>query len=226
MKKGDDMKLLIVEDELAISELMRIHLTRMGYLCDTVYDGEAAIDRIDQGCYDLLLLDIMLPKLDGYDILSYAAPLKIPVIFITAKGSVQDKVMGLRSGADDYLVKPFAIDELIARVESVLRRYHQEERILHVLDITIDTAARSVWQKGLLIELTNKEYELLLYLIRNRNIALYRDVIYQKLWGDEVEESRTLDLHIQRLRKKLGWQNAIKTVFKVGYLLEVAHEAG
>ena len=149
-------------------------------------------------------------------------PLKIPVIFITAKGCVKDKVKGLHMGADDYLVKPFAIDELLARVESVLRRYHKGLEEIHVLDIVIYTSSHVVKQNGKVISLTNKEYDLLLYLVQNRNIALYRETLYEKVWEQEgVEETRTLDLHIQRLRKKLNWHNYIQTVYKIGYLLEV-----
>lgn len=221
------MKLLIVEDEVAISELMRMSLTRSGYTCDTAYDGEVAIDKIEQNSYDLLLLDIMLPKFDGYDVLAYAKPRKIPVIFITAKGSIKDKVLGLHSGADDYLVKPFAIDELLARVESVLRRYHQDIRNLSILGIQIDTVSRTITRDQERIYLTNKEYELLLYLIRNKNIVLYRDIFYQNIWeNDDYDQTRTLDLHIQRLRKKLKWHHAIKTIYRIGYMLEVPNVAG
>ena len=217
------MKILIVEDEVAISELMRISLTRAGYTCATCYDGANAIELIEQNQYDLLLLDIMLPNVNGYDILEYIEA-NIPVIFITAKSSVQDRVKGLHMGADDYIVKPFAIDELLARVESVLRRYGKKTK-LEVLDICIDLSSRTVMKQDELIELTNKEYELLLYLIRNKNIALYRDSMYQTIWKEELEESRTLDLHIQRLRKKLNWHHTIKTIFKIGYMLEVPHES-
>ncbi len=216
------MKILIVEDERAIADLMILNLTRAGYTCTYAQDGEIAADLVEQHSFDLILLDIMLPKVDGYEFMSYVEPLKIPVIFITAKGSVKDKVKGLHMGADDYLVKPFAIDELLARVESVLRRYHKGLEEIHVLDIVIYTSSHVVKQNGKVISLTNKEYDLLLYLVQNRNIALYRETLYEKVWEQEgVEETRTLDLHIQRLRKKLNWHNYIQTVYKIGYLLEV-----
>ncbi|MEG0276188.1 MAG: response regulator transcription factor, partial [Coprobacillus sp.] len=182
-------------------------------------------DKIETENYDLILLDIMLPEIDGYELMEYIEPMGIPVIFITAKGSVKDKVKGLHMGADDYLVKPFSIDELLARVESVLRRYHKGMQIINILNLTIDTASHHVYLDQQVIELTHKEYDLLLFLVQNKNIALYRDILYQKIWGEEFfDNTRTLDLHIQRLRKKLGWQEVIKTVYKVGYMLEEHNE--
>lgn len=180
---------------------------------------------VEKQSYDLVLLDIMLPKINGYELMEYLAQLQIPVIFITAKGSVQDRVKGLHMGADDYLVKPFAVDELTARVESVLRRYHKSMQDIHVLDVTIHTATRLVEKENRTIALTKKEYELLLYLVQNKNIALYRDTMYEKVWHEEdFEQTRTLDLHIQRLRKKLDWHRVIQTVYKIGYMLEVKDE--
>lgn len=219
------MKILIVEDEKAIADLVSIHLKRAGYECDLATNGKKGADLIEKNSYDLILLDIMLPEIDGYELMEYIEPMGIPVIFMTAKGSVKDRVKGLHMGADDYLVKPFSMDELIARVESVLRRYHKGMEKLYVLDIMIDIQAHQVCQNNEIIELTKKEYDLLLYLVRNKNIALYRNVIYEKVWHeDEYDQTRTLDLHIQRLRKKLQWQKHIKTVFKIGYMLEVPHE--
>lgn len=215
------MKILIVEDEKAILELIRMNLERVGYQCDCASDGKQGADFLEETDYDLVLLDIMLPQIDGYELLEYIEPLGIPVIFVTAKGSVKDRVKGLHLGADDYLVKPFSIEELIARVESVLRRYHKGIEIIQVLDVTINTQTRQVSQNEQVINLTNKEYDLLLYLVQNKNMALYREVLYEKVWEEEWDESRTLDLHIQRLRRKLNWQDIIKTVFKVGYMLEV-----
>lgn len=167
----------------------------------------------------------MLPHVDGYELMEYIEPLKIPVIFITAKGSVKDKVKGLQMGADDYLVKPFSVDELLARVESVLRRYHRDISTFYINDIIIDTNARQVKQDGKVLNLTNKEYDLLLFLVRNKNIVLYRDTLYEKVWDTtDLGHTRTLDLHIQRLRKKLKWKDHIKTVFGIGYILEVDDE--
>ena len=170
----------------------------------------------------LILLDVMLPKVDGYELMSYIAPLEIPVIFLTAKASVTDRVKGLKLGADDYLTKPFEIIELLARVETVLRRYHKTESVLEVADLVIDTASRTVKRGEEVINLTKKEYELLLLFVRNKNIALYRETIYERIWGGEyMGDSRTVDLHVQRMRKKIGWEHRIVTVYKVGYRLEV-----
>ena len=216
------MKILIVEDEQAIADLMIFNLTRAGYTCAYAQDGEVGANMVEKEPFDLILLDIMLPKVDGYELMEFIEPMKIPVIFITAKGSVKDKVKGLHMGADDYLVKPFAIDELLARVESVLRRYHKGLEEIHVLDVVIYTASHTVKQNGQVVSLTNKEYDLLLYLAQNRNIALYRETLYEKVWQQEaLDTTRTLDLHIQRLRKKLNWHAYIQTVYKIGYMLEV-----
>ena len=215
------LKILIVEDEMAIRDLIGMNLTRAGYQCDYAQNGKEGSILIDYHHYDLILLDIMLPFIDGYELMQYIKPQNVPVIFISAKSTVEERVKGLKMGADDYLVKPFSIDELLARVESVLRRYHKSLNEIKVLDITIDLNQRLVIQNGKRIYLTHMEYELLLFLVQNKNIALYRDVLYQKVWNDDKEETRTLDLHIQRLRKKLNWQPAINTVYRIGYMLEV-----
>ena len=212
------LQILVVEDEHSISNLIKFNLTRAGYACDCAYDGLAAVDMLDKKPYDLVLLDIMLPGADGYEIMDYIAPLEIPVIFLTAKASVADRVKGLRMGADDYLTKPFEIIELLARVESVLRRYHKTEQVLTEGDLVIDTVSRTVTKKGETISLTKKEFDLLLLFVRNKNIALYRETIYERIWGGEyMGDSRTVDLHVQRMRKKAGLEEQIQTVYRVGY---------
>ena len=212
------LQILVVEDEHSISNLIKVNLTRAGYACDCAYDGLAAGDMLDKKPYDLVLLDIMLPGADGYEIMDYIAPLEIPVIFLTAKASVADRVKGLRMGADDYLTKPFEIIELLARVESVLRRYHKTEQVLTEGDLVVDTASRTVTKKGETISLTKKEFDLLLLFVRNKNIALYRETIYERIWGGEsMGDSRTVDLHVQRMRKKAGLEEQIQTVYRVGY---------
>ena len=215
------IRILVVEDEQAISNLIAVNLRKTGYACDCVYDGMSAADALEERAYDLVLLDVMLPEVDGYELMGYIAPLGIPVIFLTAKASVADRVKGLRLGADDYLTKPFEIIELLARVETVLRRCHKTEQFLTEGDLVIDTASRIVKKNGTMVNLTNKEYELLLLFVRNKNIALYRETIYERIWGGEYTgDSRTVDLHVQRMRRKVGWEEKIVTVYKVGYRLE------
>lgn len=211
-------KILIVDDEEAIANLLRMNLVKAGYQCETASDGEEAADAITERSFDLILLDIMLPKLNGYEVLEYARSMDVPVIFLTAMGETEQKVKGLKLGAEDYISKPFEIAELLARVETVLRRYHKTERRIRVLDIEIDTDSRTVLRGGEAVELTNKEYELLLLLVRNKNRALYRETIYENVWGGEYSGTgRTVDLHIQRLKKKLGLEDHIVAIYKVGY---------
>ena len=216
------MKILIVEDEKAIANLIDINLTACGYQCVTVGDGLAAADLIEETTFDLILLDIMLPGANGFELMEQIRPTGTPVIFITALGSVNDRVQGLRAGADDYLVKPFEIVELIARVESVLRRAGKTEERYVIDDVVIEPRSMLVTRGGVPVTLTHKEYELLLLFVRNRNIALFRDTIYERVWENEYTgDSRTVDLHVQRLRKKLGWQDKLVAIYKVGYRLEV-----
>lgn len=200
-------RILIAEDEEPIANLIRMNLTKAGYLCTWAPDGKSAADLMEREKYDLALLDIMLP-----------------VIFLTALGSTEHKVKGLRMGADDYLPKPFEIVELLARVEAVLRRYHKTETVIRACNVTIDTASHRVTLDGEEIYLTPKEFDLLLLFARNKNRALYRETIYETVWGGEyMGQSRTVDLHVQRLKKKLHWENIIIAVYKVGYRLNEVH---
>ena len=216
------IKILIVDEEKTICDLIDMNLSSAGYQCRTVQDGLKAIDLIESENFDLILLDIMLPGADGYDIMEYIRPLKVPVIFITAKHDVKDKVKGLKLGAEDYLVKPFEVMELMARVEVVLRRYKKTDSILSAGDVEVDVEARTVTKAGKQVILTNKEYGLLVLFLRNKNIALFRENLYEKVWGDEyLADSRTLDLHVQRLRRKMGWEENLVAVYKIGYRLEI-----
>lgn len=217
------IKILIVEDEKAISDLIYMNLTDAGYQCTCAFDGMTACDLLEEHTYDLALLDIMLPEVNGYELLEYIRPLEIPVIFITAKAALKDRVKGLELGAEDYIVKPFEIVELLARVKVVLRRYHKlEEGSLEIQDVHIDIEKRLVWKGQKEIELTPKEFELLLLFARNQNITLFRDKIYEAVWETEFTgDTRTLDLHVQRLRKKLGLEGCLKTIYRCGYRLEV-----
>lgn len=214
------LKILIAEDEEPIANLLKMNLMRAGYQCVWVADGEKAADLMMNESFDLILLDIMLPGINGYELMEYASKLRIPVIFLTALGTTENKVKGLKMGADDYLTKPFEIVELLARVEAVLRRYNKAESIIEIHDIVIDTASRSVKRADEEIYLTMKEFDLLLLFVRNKNIALYRETIYENVWGGEyLGQSRTVDLHVQRLKKKLQWEDRITAVYKVGYRL-------
>ena len=216
------IKIFIVEDEKPISDLLRMSLTKAGYECTCAYDGIKAADILENDRFDLILLDVMLPGADGFELMDYIQPLEIPVIFITAKGMVEDRVRGLRMGAEDYIVKPFEIIELLARVETVLRRYQKLDRILEIAGLSIDTRSMVVRKDGKELTLTRKEYELLLLFARNPGIALYRETIYERVWGnDYLGDSRTIDLHVQRVRKKAGWEDKLQSIYKVGYRLEI-----
>ncbi len=216
------MHILIVEDDEAISGLLCQDLGDEGYKCTCAYDGRQAADLLEENtCFDLVLLDIMLPKIDGYELIEYIRPMNIPVIFLTAKGTVKDKIHGLKLGADDYIVKPFQSGEVLARIEAVLRRFGKTSSRLSFANVIVDLCSRKVFQDSSEIDLTAKEFDLLTELIRNKNIALYREKLYEKVWNEPYfGDTRTLDTHIQRLRKKLNWETYIKTVFRIGYRLE------
>ena len=214
-------RILIVEDEAAIANLIKVNLIAEGYQCICAYDGKEGADYIEKETFDLILLDIMLPEINGYELLEYVKPIGTPIVFLTARGGIDDRIKGLKLGADDYIVKPFQIGELLARIEALLRRYGKVNSKLQFADVEIDMASRTVNKEGNPISLTVKEFDLLVELIQNKNIALYRERLYEKVWGEEyIGDTRTLDSHIQRLRKKLDWDKYIKTVFRVGYRLE------
>lgn len=215
------IRILIVEDEKPISDLIRLSLKKAGYICDCAFDGSNAADMAGEENYDLILLDVMLPNVDGFELMEYIRPMEIPVIFITAKNSVNDRVKGLRMGAEDYIVKPFEVLELLARVDVVLRRYKKTGEIIRIAGLEIDPRSMRVRRGEEEIILTRKEYELLLLFARNPNTALYRETIYERVWGGELEfGSKTVDLHVQRLRKKVGWEKNLQAIPKVGYRLE------
>lgn len=214
-------KILIVEDDATISDLIKLNLKMVGYETRQAYDGTQALEIIEKEEFDLILLDVMLPKLDGFSIIGKIKHKDMPIIFLTAKASIVDKVQGLKMGADDYIVKPFESVELLARIEAVLRRYGKKRDILSFKDLEIYLEQMIVKKQGNTIDLTLKEFELLNLLIRNKGIALSREKILEKVWGyDYLGETRTVDMHIQKLRKKLDLEGEIKTVYKVGYRLE------
>ena len=216
------IRVLIVEDEKPISNLIRLSLTKEGFHCTCAYDGAEAADLLErEPPYDLIRLDVMLPEVDGFELMEYIRPLEIPVIFLTAKGAVADRVKGLRLGAEDYIVKPFETVELLARIDVVLRRYKKCDMVLEIGGIKIDTASMRVWRGEEEISLTKTEYDLLLLFARNPRRAMYRETIYERVWGGDYPfGSKAVDLHVQRLRKKVGWETMLRAVNKVGYRLE------
>ena len=217
------VNILIVEDEKPISDLIKLSLKGAGYFCSCVYDGETAADMIEENRYDLILLDIMIPYIDGFELLEYIKPFDIPVIFITAMNSIDDRVKGLKMGAEDYIVKPFEVVELLAMVEVVLRRFHKTSDIIQINDkLTINLKQHVVRYDEQEVALTPKEYDLLVLFAQNPNVALYRETIYERVWGGNLEyTSKTVDLHVQRLRRKAHLEDMIKAVNKVGYRLEM-----
>ena len=216
------IRVLIVEDEKPISNLIRLSLTKEGFHCTCADDGAEAADLLErEPPYDLILLDVMLPEVDGFELMEYIRPLEIPVIFLTAKGAVADRVKGLRLGAEDYIVKPFETVELLARIDVVLRRYKKCDMVLEIGGVKIDTASMRVWRGEEEISLTKTEYDLLLLFARNPRRAMYRETIYERVWGGDYPfGSKAVDLHVQRLRKKVGWETMLRAVNKVGYRLE------
>ena len=214
-------EILIVEDEELINNLIKENLVLAGHVCTQDYDGQAALETIHNHTFDLILLDIMLPACSGYDILPKCKD--IPVIILTARDGVYDKVKGLNRGAEDYIVKPFDMLELIARVNVVLRRNAgNQKEIFQLGKLCVDLQSHKISLDGSEVLLTLKEYELLEYFIRNRNIALTRERLIEQVWGYDYEgDTRTVDVHVASIRRKLDLGKQLKTVYKLGYRLEV-----
>ena len=216
------IKILIVEDERPISDLLKLSMTKAGYICTCVFDGISAAKKLEQELYDLILLDVMIPGIDGFELMEYIREWNIPVVFLTAKSSLNDRVKGLKLGAEDYIVKPFEMLEVLARIEGILRRHGKLQNNIYIGDLEINTLAMTVKRQGVEIVLTKKEYDLLLLFARNPGIVLHKNTIYERVWGGEYpEKTRTVELHVQRLKKKLDWTDEIKSVYKLGYRLEV-----
>lgn len=211
--------ILIVEDEEVIHELLRRNLTLVGHSCHSAFDGREALERLADRRYDLMILDIMLPKEDGFQVMKQAKGQ--PTIFLTARDSLHDRMTGFSLGADDYIIKPFEMLEMLARVEAVLRRTRSCTNTFELDHIQINFDSRQVYREQEQLELTPKEYELLEVLVKNRNIALSRERLLELVWGYDFDGgTRTVDVHIQKLRKKTGWENRIRTVYKMGYRME------
>lgn len=215
------ISILVVEDDGAISNLIKINLNMAGYESRQVFDGMEAFNLLKEESFDLILMDIMLPGMDGFELMKRIKDLNIPVIFLTAKNGLADKVTGLRSGAEDYIVKPFETVELLARIEVVLRRYSKNSNCIEFKNLRIYEEERIIKKGDNSVELTLKEFELMLLLVKNKNMALSREYLLEKIWGYEyMGETRTIDTHIQKIRKKLDIGDRIKTVYKIGYRLE------
>lgn len=215
-------RILIVEDEEAIAKMISMNLKVSNYDTKIFYDGEeAAQSLLEDSKYDLALLDVMLPGKDGFELLEIMKAYKIPVIFLTAKDDVASKIQGLKGGAEDYIVKPFEILELLVRVEKVLERANKLEGTLIIGDVEINLKEHVVYKEGQEIVLKPMEFQLLAVLAKNKNIAISRENLLKMVWGTEYfGETRTVDVHIGQLRKKLDLGDKIKTVSKLGYRLE------
>ncbi|MCR5273681.1 MAG: response regulator transcription factor [Lachnospiraceae bacterium] len=217
------INILIADDEKPIADLLKMGMSKAGYHCVCVYDGNSAIEEVEKQPFDLILLDVMMPGIDGFELMEYIKDFNIPVVFLTAKTSLNDKLKGLHLGAEDYIVKPFEMLEVSARVEGILRRHGKLQDIITIDDLEINTSAMTVEKSGEEIILTKKEYDLLLMFARNPGIVLYKQTIYENVWGGDYPEStRTVELHVQRLKKKLDWSDKIKAVYTVGYRLVVS----
>ena len=211
--------ILIAEDERAINDLIKLNLSLVGHKCEQVFDGAAALERALSGEHDLVILDVMLPELSGFEIIGQ---IKTPVIFVTARVSVEDRLRGLKLGADDYIVKPFEILELVERVKAVLRRTKGESEVFEFDGIRVEFDTRRVYKDGTEVILKPKEFELLSAFITNRNLALSREKLIELVWDFDYEgDTRTVDVHVQKLRQKLGISEQLKTVYKTGYRLEI-----
>ncbi len=215
-------RILVAEDDESIAKVIQKNLISAGYAAVVYFDGaEAAKILATDTDFDLALLDIMLPGMNGFELMGYLKHYDIPVIYLTAKADLNSKIQGLRDGAEDYIVKPFEILELLVRIEKVLERTGKVQQVLEVADLIINLLERSVRKNGEEIILKPMEFDLLVMLAKNKNIALSRERLLHGVWGvDFVGETRTVDVHIGQLRKKLELADKIKTISKIGYRLE------
>ncbi|MCL1790684.1 MAG: response regulator transcription factor [Peptococcaceae bacterium] len=213
-------EILVVEDEESISDLIANNLKLVGHHCVQIYDGPTALEVASKQGFDLILMDVMLPNLSGFEVMEQLG--ETPVIFLTALDSLNDRIKGFNLGADDYITKPFETLELLARVHAVLRRTQKNAETFEANGTKVSFSARTVSRGHECVEITPKEFDLLEVLIMNRNIALSREKLLELAWGfDYFGETRTVDNHIQKLRAKLHWEDIIKTIYKLGYRLEI-----
>jgi len=214
-------RILIVEDEALINKHMTDELTCIGHKCSSAFDGEEALELITENIFDLIILDVMLPKLSGFELIGFIK--KTPVIFVTAKSELDDRLYGLNLGADDYIVKPFAMPELLARVRVVLRRTGKGEQFFSLDDLLIDFDSQKVYRGEQEIKLTAKEFSILDMFITNKNCVLSREQILDVVWAYNFdgETTQVIDVYVQHLRKKLGLKERIKAIYGVGYRFEL-----
>lgn len=214
-------RILVVEDEVMINELIVENLKLVGHKCISAFDGEKALEIINSNLLDLIILDVMLPKRSGFDIIKEIS--NVPVIFLTAKSDLSDRLKGLSLGADDYILKPFEMPELLARVKVILRRTKRDEMFFPIDDKLIDFEQRKVFRDGVEVDLTPKEFDILDALVTNRNIILTREQLISLVWSFDYEgdTNRIIDVYIRQLKKKLELQNRIRSIYGVGYRLEL-----
>ena len=214
-------KILIVEDDVNIAKMLEVTLSIGGYESERCDNGKKAVDLVTSQSYDLVLLDVMLPDMDGFKVIEYIDKEETAVIFLTALQDVMDKVKGLKLGAEDYIVKPFETVELLARIEVVLRRKHKSNNTIHYGDITMNIDEHTVKKGDDYVSLTPKEFDILAFFLQNQDIALTRERLLATVWGYEfMGETRTVDIHVQQIRKKMGLHNKLVTIPKHGYRLE------
>jgi len=215
-------RILIVEDDRDIAESIGLNLELSDFDYCIIDDGLAVVEHLKSDhSFDLALLDIMLPGLDGFALMEYMQKYNIPVLYLTARTDVPSRVRGLRDGAEDYIVKPFSMLELLVRMEKILDRNGKLDRVLRYRDITVDTEKRTVVRNGEAVSLQPLEFDLLAKLVRFKNCTLPRERLLDEIWGiNFVGGTRTVDIHITHLRKKLGLEGAIRSVSKIGYRLE------
>lgn len=217
--------ILIIEDDISIARLIKTYVSFVGYEAAIAPDGELALVMLGEEKYNLVILDLMLPHVDGEMVLETIKKLRLPVIVVSAKSSLVDRVRLLRAGADDYITKPFESADLIARIEAVLRRTERSFGVLEFGDIAMDIDRHVVRKGGREVDITPKEFDLLQYFLENRNKVVKREELSAHVWGQEyLESSRTVEIHVQRLRKKMGLNEELRTVTKVGYILEDKRE--
>ena len=214
-------RIFIVEDDPVIRELLEMNLTVAGYACESAADGAEALQKIAAQSFDLALLDIMLPETDGFELMPYMQREDIPVIYLSAKSDESDRVRGLRLGAEDYLVKPFGVLELLVRIEKVLKRRDPGEDVIECCGVRVLKRERSVFVNGERVELKPMEYALMLMFLEHPNFVFSREQLLREVWGDAYfGETRTVDNHVSILRKKLHWNDRIVTMHRVGYKLD------